>query len=420
MTYVTLQFGQCGNQLGEELFSLAFSDTASSSLSYWQNTCGLDSWFYHTSRNKFKARAVLIDSENRVISSVGRTTKSFPWSYTSTNVVAVNQGGAGNNFAKGYCVTGPQVRDDLLQVLRKECEKCDRLGGFLGLGSCGGGTGSGTGTFLLEQVKDLYPNKNLISVLVTPHFSGEAVTQNINMLFAVSKQNDACDALLLVENDSMLNLIKHHHRLKNSTFADLNKIISMNILPFLQPLKINNRCLGLQDLLSNLCFHPSYKCLTSQSFPLMQQSRSNFDVSPSWTVIERDIIRFMKSSSHSKTVDFVNSVSNVVVSRGLMAPDSVLTKVRSVFLPADWVPQNFAFNYYHNPRQLLNQEISFTVVSNSTKICGLLDYCISKSWKLFTNEMHVHHYYKFGFDKQNFTDAFVNSENLLKVYSSLH
>lgn len=419
MTYITLQFGQCGNQLGEELFSLAFSDTASSTLSYWQNTCGRDSWFHHTSKNKFKARSVLIDSENKVISSISRTTKSCHWSYDSGNVVTVNQGGAGNNFAVGYCVTGPQVKDDVLEVLRKECEKCDRLGGILGLGSCGGGTGSGLGTFLLQQVKDSYPNKNLISVLVTPHTSGDAVTQNINMLFAVSMQNDVCDALVMVENDSILNLIQHHHRLKNSTFSDLNKIISMNILPLLQPLEMKTRRVGLHDVLSNLCFHPSYKCVTTQSFPLMQQSRSKFDAPPSWTLIERDMIRFLKSSSHSPTVDFVNSVSNVAISRGLSVPASILTKVRSAFLPADWVPPNFAFHHYHNPRQLLNQEISFTVISNSSKICGLLDSCISKSWKLFTNKMHTHHYYKFGFEEKDFTDSFVKSEQLLKAYSSL-
>lgn len=61
--------------------------------------------------------------------------------------------GAGNNWAHGFHVYGPQYRDSILDLVRAEAEQCDSLQGFLLVHSLGGGTGSGLGSYLLSALE---------------------------------------------------------------------------------------------------------------------------------------------------------------------------------------------------------------------------------------------------------------------------
>ena len=65
--------------------------------------------------------------------------------------------GSGNNWAHGYCLHGPVVRDSILEMVQREAEKCDRLGGFLSLLSLAGGTGSGVGAYVTEMLREEFP-----------------------------------------------------------------------------------------------------------------------------------------------------------------------------------------------------------------------------------------------------------------------
>lgn len=416
MANVVLQFGQCGNQLGKELFSCAFNDMSSSCVSYWNNTCDRDSWFYHNVSGQLKARAVLVDSENKVVSGINRLIqKGSLWNFNEENIIYSNSGNAGNNFALGYSEKGPELNEAVLDTFRKECEKCDRVRSVISLSSCGGGSGSGVGTFLLEQVKDLFAQKNLLSVLVAPYLSGESVTQNNNMLFTLTKQNDFCDALVIFENDLISNLVSRQLQLETVSFSDLNELISQNLLSFLQPVSVN-KSVDIYQLLSQLCPHPSYKLVTVKSFPVINKK---LDGSPSWKSIERDMLRFIKTSLYSSNIDFINGVANILISRGQQVPDSTIMKLKSILFSPPWVPANCSFYNYHHTRQIFHQDKYLTLVSNNSSVCGLLNSCIDKSRKMFSNNLYIHHYYQYGFTKEDFTGAFLKCEQLLKAYKEL-
>ncbi len=72
-------------------------------------------------------------------------------------------------------------------------EKMDRLlesqdycDGVLFFQSLAGGTGSGVGSYLLEKVKERYPELSILSVAVLPHLSGEVILQNFNCVLSLS------------------------------------------------------------------------------------------------------------------------------------------------------------------------------------------------------------------------------------------
>ena len=89
--------------------------------------------------------------------------------FQSDNFIA-GKSGAGNNWAKGYLTQGAELVESVLDVIRRETEKCDCLQGFQLTHSLGGGTGSGMGTLLINRLREIYPDRivNSFSVLPSP------------------------------------------------------------------------------------------------------------------------------------------------------------------------------------------------------------------------------------------------------------
>ena len=67
-------------------------------------------------------------------------------------------------------VSGAELVDSVLDVVRKESESCDCLQGFQLTHSLGGGTGSGMGTLLISKIREEYPDRimNTYSVVPSP------------------------------------------------------------------------------------------------------------------------------------------------------------------------------------------------------------------------------------------------------------
>jgi len=57
-----------------------------------------------------------------------------------------------------------KVHDTLLDMIDREADGCDSLEGFVLCHSIAGGTGSGLGSYLLEQLTDHFPKKLIQTV----------------------------------------------------------------------------------------------------------------------------------------------------------------------------------------------------------------------------------------------------------------
>lgn len=102
--------------------------------------------------NRYVPRSVLVDLEPRVINNILASDQQQL--HNAGNVFhSPTGGGAGNNWAIGYNQS-PQVIDDISDILDHEAENADILEGFVLCHSIAGGTGSGLGSKLLEQIKD--------------------------------------------------------------------------------------------------------------------------------------------------------------------------------------------------------------------------------------------------------------------------
>ncbi|CAL6306212.1 unnamed protein product [Bathycoccus prasinos] len=118
---ITLQVGQCGNQIGTEFWSKLCSEHGISKSGAFnevaESSPGIDRkdvFFYQADDNHYIPRALLLDLEPRVINGIKNS--DHKRLFNNENMYVSQQGGgAGNNWASGYS-QGASV-----ETLRVEC-----------------------------------------------------------------------------------------------------------------------------------------------------------------------------------------------------------------------------------------------------------------------------------------------------------
>ena len=107
---ITLQLGQCGNQIGNEFWKKLCKEHGidpdgrlinGAATAAGGNYDRKDVFFYQADDDHYIPRAVLMDLEPRVINSIRNS--EYAKLYNPENLYMDNQGGgAGNNWAAGY------------------------------------------------------------------------------------------------------------------------------------------------------------------------------------------------------------------------------------------------------------------------------------------------------------------------------
>ena len=210
---VTVQVGQCGNQIGCRFWDIALREHAAMSSSKTPVFDEPLSSFFRNEDSRsqrhldvgspvsaLKARAVLIDTECGVLNSVmaGPLADIF-----DRRAVISDQFGAGNNWAQGHVEYGPKYHDAILESIRRSVEYCDSLQSFFLLHSLGGGTGSGLGTFVLSLLADHYPDVYRFTTSVFPSEDDDVVTSPYNSVLALNVLSEFADCVLPVENQAL-------------------------------------------------------------------------------------------------------------------------------------------------------------------------------------------------------------------------
>ncbi|XP_029372834.1 tubulin delta chain isoform X4 [Echeneis naucrates] len=234
MSMVTLQLGQCGNQIGPDLFGILSSDALHGPRRSY-GAASRERFFHSTAHGDLVARAVLIDMEPKVIKqSMAKAAASGTWRYGDASHFSQKQG-SGNNWANGYCVHGPRHREVVEELVRREVERCDRLAGLMAMMSVAGGTGSGVGTYITQCLRDTYAKSFILNHLTWPYRTGEVIVQNYNSVLTLAHLYQLSDAILVHENDMVHKICSQLLNIKHISFSDVNRVIAHQMGSVLQP-----------------------------------------------------------------------------------------------------------------------------------------------------------------------------------------
>ncbi|KAH8086402.1 tubulin gamma chain [Filobasidium floriforme] len=250
---ISLQAGQAGNQIGSEFWKKLCADHGlspngtveewaqgstnslpstplnasgeSSGPSGFHSPAGdrKDVFFYQADDDHYVPRAILIDTEPRVINQI--QTSAFKDLYNTENVyVNKDGGGAGNNWAKGYAL-GEEGHEEMMELINREADGSDSLEGFMLTHSIAGGTGSGLGSFLLERLSDSFPKKIIQTYSVFPGV-GDVVVQPYNNILAAKRLIENADSVIMVDNLQLHKLVEQNMDQKEASFRQTNQLVS--------------------------------------------------------------------------------------------------------------------------------------------------------------------------------------------------
>uniref|UniRef100_A0A1A8QJ03 Tubulin delta chain n=1 Tax=Nothobranchius rachovii TaxID=451742 RepID=A0A1A8QJ03_9TELE len=442
MSVVTIQLGQCGNQVGQELFDIICNDAEQSQRKTYSTSCSAR-FFRPTSKGDLVARAVLVDMEPKVINqSMNKAVKSGRWTYGEGSHFSQKQG-SGNNWANGYCVLGPRHKDAVEELVRQEVERCDALAGFIPVMSVAGGTGSGVGTYVTQCLRDIYPTSFILNHLTWPYGTGEVIVQNYNSVLTLAHLYQLSDAMLVHENDTVHKICSQLLNIKQISFSDINMVIAHQLGGVLQP-ALTPDSYGvysrnpLGELVSALACHPEYKLLSVSTVPQMPSSSIAFSTF-SWPALLKHLRQMLISNTRMEVgIDwqvrppptsertrsltqggFNTSLANLLILRGKDVYSAETGGFEDPAIYTPWLRSEEAFSLWKSPVSFDKYEKFATLVSNSQALLRPLDDMVRKAWNMFASRAYIHQYIKYNISEEDFLDSFTSLEQVISSYGQL-
>ncbi len=453
MSVVTVQLGQCGNQIGTELFSTLHSDASSANPSSPYRQVALERFFHTPEEERSRdltARAVLVDMESKVVHrSLASAKKGGAWSFDE-RCVHTEKKGSGNNWANGYISHASSSRSVASDMVRRQVERCDHLDGFLILMSVAGGTGSGVGARLTEHLRDDYPGSTLTNPIIWPYPSGEVIVQDYNSVLTTAHLQANTDAIILLQNQQLHKVCSQLLHLKEITFSDINRVLAHSLASMLQPavpfdahphhedMSLYGRC-RLSDLVRGLSPHPQYKILSLRSIP--QIPKASHDYSRFlWAGLLKHLRQMLITDSPTEEgmdwgvavpvaqatgagLDFrgdINiSLANLLILRGneLCSVDKTMLSAPPLY--SNHTPFSCTCSVWSSTHPFNHYEKCCTLVSNSQSCVAPLERVCRKAWNMFSSKAYLHQYQQHGFSHEDFLNCFVAVEQILKNYKSI-
>ncbi|KAM9996885.1 hypothetical protein ACTFIZ_001824 [Dictyostelium cf. discoideum] len=225
---ITLQVGQCGNQIGSEFWKQLCKEHGINAAGYLEEFAkpGIDRkdvFFYQSDDDHYVPRALLLDLEPRVIDSI--KTSEYSGLYNQENIFIAEKGtGAGNNWANGY-KQGESFYDDIFDMIDREADGSESLEGFLLTHSISGGTGSGMGSYILERLNDRFPKKIIQTYSVFPDDSS-VVVQQYNSVLTLKRLIENADSTVVLDNNALHRIVGENLRIDQPTMDQTNSLVS--------------------------------------------------------------------------------------------------------------------------------------------------------------------------------------------------
>ncbi|KAK6116081.1 hypothetical protein DH2020_008350 [Rehmannia glutinosa] len=360
---ITLQVGQCGNQIGMEFWKqlcLEHGISKEGILEDFATEGGdrKDVFFYQADDQHYIPRALLMDLEPRVINGIQNS--EYRNLYNHENVfIADHGGGAGNNWASGYhqlllssdlgvgihMMNGQQYEEDLVDMIDREADGSDSLEGFVLCHSIAGEQAqvllavlpilvfevvealylfvltkylwpefallnseiNGMGSYLLETLNDRYSKKlvQTYSVFPNQNETSDVVVQPYNSLLTLKRLTLNADCVVVLDNTALNRIAVERLHITTPTFAQTNSLVSTVMSASTTTLRypgyMNNDLVGL---LASLIPTPRCHFLMTGYTPLtVERQTKNIMVSSCART---------KEASQSKYISILNIIQGEV------------------------------------------------------------------------------------------------------------
>lgn len=332
--------------------------------------------------------------------------------FNPRNVYVSNEGGgAANQWVEGYLHGKSHVRD-VVDMIDRELDSCDNLEAFQLVHSVGGGTGSGFGSYLLEELSDRY-NKKMIQTY-SVFGASEVVVEPYNTMLTLKRLIQNTDANVVFDNHSLMQIATENLKVKSPSYGDINKLISTVMSASTNTLRFPSYSYNsLTSIMSTLIPTPDLHFLTASYTPFTSEyvSHAALDVrrSTAYDVIldlvdpRLQMAAHSESRADSKILSMIDIVVNPKMDHISHTNESIqraLLKARSRLNFAPWTPSmiHLAMGQRSPYVDSTADVVSGLQLANTTSVLSLLRKVTTQYDQLMHRSAFLNNYQKSDFD----------------------
>lgn len=426
---ITIQVGQCGNQIGLRFWDLALREHASRGILYDDS---MSSFFTYEEANKsLKARAIIVDMEEGVINQL---LKSDLGDLFDTRQLIKDVSGAGNNWANGFYEYGKQYSPTIIEKVRKVLEDCDSPQCFMITHSIGGGTGSGLGSFILKTLGEEYDDIFKFTISVFPSKDDDVITSPYNAVLSLNQLINHADCVLPIDNQSLLeiceNVEKESKKDKNildnvegekkkKPYDKMNSIISHLLSDLTCSMRFEGTLnVDINDITMNLVPFPRQHFILSALSPLYHVLDKKLEPKRSDQIFS-DV--FLEEYQLIKTDKFYEGtyLACALIARGNLTVSDLMINIekkKNKLKMITWNHEGFKIGLCDQPP--VQMKYGLLCLSNNTAVSSCFRMLADRFKLLYKHKAHVHHYYEYMSDKTDFDKAIYNVESLIEEYET--
>jgi len=438
----TVQVGQCGNQIGCRMWDMVLREHAALFQSKKNQAPELlyddplSTFFKWDTESKgsslpdIKARAILVDMEEGVLGSLlkGELGNLFNKDHQFISDVS----GAGNNWAHGHEVYGPQYHDEILEKMRREVEICDSIQSFFLLHSLGGGTGSGLGSYITKVLHDEFPDIYTFTTCVFPSKDDDVITSPYNSILSLNELSQYSDCVLPIENQALFDMCKFVNSLEKKKdmvrtlateetkpFDQMNDIAATMLSNLTSSMRFEGSLnVDLNEITMNLVPYPRLKFLLSSLSPFVLPK----DVQLPPRRLDQMFKDVLSKEYQLMKCDPIHYkyLSCGLILRGQQANISDInrniSKMKSGMDMIYWNQEGFKVGLCNVAPP--NQPYSLLCLSNNCCLASTFEEMSSRCAKLYKRKFYTHHYTKYMGESQ-FEEALENARSLVDEYATL-
>ena len=464
---LTIQVGQCGNQIGMSFWDLALREHAQRGIVFDD---AMSSFFKNNSSSDkvqdIKARSMIVDMEEGVINQLLNSDigEIFDSRYFIQDV-----SGAGNNWAHGFYGYGSKYKEYILDKISKNLEECDSPQCFMLMHSIGGGTGSGVGTFILSQLYDHFPELYRFTVSVFPSEDDDVITSPYNSIFSFNQLLEHADCVLPIDNQSLIdicnkvesetkmdkdgdkktnmnninNIFDFGKNKKNTKddnnfkidikvpekkkvemgrkkpFEKMNSIIAHLLCNFTCSMRFEGSLnVDINDITMNLVPFPRLHFILSSISPLYHVLDKKLEPRK----IDQIFSDVFDRNYQLISVDNLYSgvyLASAIIARGNLSISDVnknISKQKKNLKIIGWNHEGFKIGLCDQPP--VNMKYGLLALSNNTVVADIFQRMTNRFYKLYKVKAHTHHYTEY-LDISEFDKAISNVQILINEYNQI-
>ncbi|CAI5959887.1 unnamed protein product [Closterium sp. NIES-64] len=429
---VTLQVGQCGNQVASE---------------FWRQLClehgiGLDGnlqdfatqgddrkdvFFYQADDQHYIPRSVLLDLEPRVVKGI--QAGEFRALFNAENVyVAEHGGGAGNNWASGFDQARAQ-QEAIMEMIDREAEGSENLEAFYLCHSVAGGTGSANQAraqqeAIMEMIdREAEGSENLEAFYLFLSVAGgtgsetsDVVVQPYNSLLTLRRLTQHADSVVVLDNTALDRIAAERLRLHQPTFAETNSLVAMVMAASTNTIRYPGFMSNdLASMVSSLVPTPLCHFLVSSYTPLTVQRQENVIRKTSVFDVMRRLLQpqnWMVSSHYGRARDVsaarYMAILNVI--QGEVDPGEVnksMQRIREKQAASfiEWGPANIQVALSRkSPYVQTGHKVSGLMLANHTGMRHLFGRCVKQYENMRRKSAFLEPYKQFSMFSDNLVE----------------